>query len=393
MPALLVTLAVIASIILLPTVAQGQNVDGTTDGMLQVSTAEVTPEASAESTAAADTVTAPDNGYCGYTGEATSGPFYISGAPETDNLNYKNAPGQSMTVTGVVYDGSTGKPIPNAKISIWHADSDGHYWPEAQGSADKFSKDQLNLRGIVTADENGQYQVTSIKPAIYEGRRRHIHYYIEVEGYKPIFTQSYWTDDPNVAIDGTDRDSEACRTLNFVEAPDGSTVGKFNIYLQPVSNATALASMPTAKASTDSAATSQAPSATQAAAQPFTLLNLNTSTGDQYLSTIPDFPNRMVREFLEYRPYVSIQQFRREIGKYVGDAQTAAWEKYIYVPIKVNDADAETLKQIPGVDDKIAADLIAGRSYSNNDAFLAKLAQYLTPEQVAYARNYLETLA
>src|SRR5215813_3568963 len=54
-------------------------------------------------------------------------------------------------------------------------------------------------------------------------------------------------------------------------------------------------------------------------------LNLNNVTGDQLLATIPNFPNRMVREFQEYRPYVSIQQFRREIGKYVGDAQVAEY--------------------------------------------------------------------
>ena len=59
------------------------------------------------------------------------------------------------------------------------------------------------------------------------------------------------------------------------------------------------------------------------AAPAMTKLNLNTSSGDDYLKTIPNFSNRMVREFLEYRPYVSIQQFRKEIGKYVGQEQVA----------------------------------------------------------------------
>ena len=52
-------------------------------------------------------------------------------------------------------------------------------------------------------------------------------------------------------------------------------------------------------------------------------LNLNTVTGDELLGTIPGFGNRMVREFQEYRPYISIQQFRQEIGKYV-DAKEVA---------------------------------------------------------------------
>lgn len=105
-----------------------------------------------------------------------------------------------------------------------------------------------------------------------------------------------------------------------------------------------------------------------------TKLNLNSASGDDYMKTIPNFPNRMVREFLEYRPYVSIQQFRKEIGKYVGEQQTAEWEKYVYVPVDPNQSDKETLKQLPGVTDDLAGQLIAARPYASNDAFLAKLA-------------------
>ena len=124
-------------------------------------------------------------------------------------------------------------------------------------------------------------------------------------------------------------------------------------------------------------------------AQTFALFDLNSVTAEQLL-TIPDFSNRMVREFMEYRPYISITQFRREIGKYVDEAQVAAWEKYVYVPVQIDASDAETLKQIPGVTDDIAAQLIAARPYNTNEAFLAKLATLLTPEQAEYAKNYLE---
>src|SRR5678810_208478 len=92
-----------------------------------------------------------------------------------------------------------------------------------------------------------------------------------------------------------------------------------------------------------------------------TKLNLNTVTGDELLTSIPGFSNRMVREFQEYRPYISIQQFRREIGKYVGDVQVAEYENYVYVPIAVNDSDSETLQQVPGLDASEAETLIAGR--------------------------------
>lgn len=122
-----------------------------------------------------------------------------------------------------------------------------------------------------------------------------------------------------------------------------------------------------------------------------TKINLNDMTEEQLLTTIPDFGNRMVREFFEYQPYVSIQQFRREIGKYVDDAQVAEYEKYVYVPVDVDNADAETLKQIPGIDDTMAEALISARPYGTNELFLAKLAEYLTAEQVAAAATYLVT--
>jgi len=138
----------------------------------------------------------------------------------------------------------------------------------------------------------------------------------------------------------------------------------------------------------ESAATEQA---TEAAAVEATcaLLNLNTVTEEQLLSTMPNFSNRMVREFFEYRTYVSIQQFRREIGKYVDDAQVAEWEQYVYVPVSPNDSDAETLMQLPGVDETIASALTSGRPYANNEAFLTALAAQVSAQDAALASCYL----
>ena len=118
-------------------------------------------------------------------------------------------------------------------------------------------------------------------------------------------------------------------------------------------------------------------------------LNLNTVTGDELLATIPGFGNRMVREFQEYRPYISIQQFRQEIGKYVNDAQIAEYEKYVYVPVAINDSDSATLQQIPGLDSTEADQLIAGRPYATTDDFLAKLSGFVSADQLEIAKTYL----
>jgi DNA uptake protein ComE-like DNA-binding protein len=73
--------------------------------------------------------------------------------------------------------------------------------------------------------------------------------------------------------------------------------------------------------------TATSTNATSAAIVP---ININTAT-DAEILRIPGVGPRMLREFKEYRPYTSIEQFRREIGKYVDKAEVARLEKYIVI--------------------------------------------------------------
>jgi len=80
-------------------------------------------------------------------------------------------------------------------------------------------------------------------------------------------------------------------------------------------------------------ATSPASSTTSGAspgARPNHSIDLNTATDAQILS-IPGVGQRMLREFKEYRPYTSMDQFRREIGKYVDKAEVARLEQYVTI--------------------------------------------------------------
>lgn len=120
-------------------------------------------------------------------------------------------------------------------------------------------------------------------------------------------------------------------------------------------------------------------------------LNLNTASEQEFLTGVPGLGKRMAHEFEEYRPYRSVQQFRREMGKYVGAEQIAEYEKYVYVPVAENESDAPTLQQIPGLDAAEAEALIAGRPYASRDAFLAKLSEKVSAEELAVARTYLNS--
>ena len=66
----------------------------------------------------------------------------------------------------------------------------------------------------------------------------------------------------------------------------------------------------------------------------FVRLNLN-SASDEEILAIPGIGKRMLHEFKEYRPYKSIEQFRREIGKYIDkdkrEAELARLERYVMI--------------------------------------------------------------
>ena len=59
-------------------------------------------------------------------------------------------------------------------------------------------------------------------------------------------------------------------------------------------------------------------------------LDLNKATKAEML-LIPGVGPRMLREFEEYRPFTSPEQFRREIGKYVDKDEVARLEGYISI--------------------------------------------------------------
>jgi DNA uptake protein ComE-like DNA-binding protein len=60
----------------------------------------------------------------------------------------------------------------------------------------------------------------------------------------------------------------------------------------------------------------------------FRPLDLNSASREEIM-LIPGMTGRMAHEFEEYRPYTSLEQFRREIGKYVDAAEVARLESYV----------------------------------------------------------------
>lgn len=120
----------------------------------------------------------------------------------------------------------------------------------------------------------------------------------------------------------------------------------------------------------------------------FLPINLNTATREEIM-LIPGMGNRMVREFLEYRPYTALTQFRKEIGKYVDDKDVARLEQYVFVPINLNAASDETLLSIPGAAPQLLRALKESRPYRDMEEFRREIAKSVSATEAARLERYL----
>ncbi|MEP7270510.1 MAG: hypothetical protein ABI882_03350 [Acidobacteriota bacterium] len=120
----------------------------------------------------------------------------------------------------------------------------------------------------------------------------------------------------------------------------------------------------------------------------FIAINLNTAPKEEILM-IPGTGNRMLREFLEYRPYKALAQFRREIGKYVDAKEVERLEQYVFVPISLNNATDEDILTIPGVGPRMLREFKEYRPYQNIEQFRREIGKYVNAKEVARLERYV----
>ena len=89
----------------------------------------------------------------------TVGPYFRIGLSHLDTARIAalDAPGEHVSVEGRVLDGN-GKPVPDAIIEVWQADSEGNY-PSSNGDAGGFRG-----FGRIPTDADGRFAFTTIKP-------------------------------------------------------------------------------------------------------------------------------------------------------------------------------------------------------------------------------------
>ena len=117
-------------------------------------------------------------------------------------------------------------------------------------------------------------------------------------------------------------------------------------------------------------------------AKVFVPLNINETAEDTF-KLIPGVGDRMAHEFEEYKPYVNLNQFRKEIGKYVDEQEVARLEQYIFVPIELNTAQEDDIKNLPGVGSKMTHEFLEYRPYENMAQFNKEIGKYVDEAELS----------
>jgi catechol 1,2-dioxygenase len=168
------------------------------------------------------------------------GPFWLDGQVQLQSpapLPMRDdEPGTPMILAGQV-TATDGTPLAGAKVDIWHTDAEGWY----SGFASK--PPAGNLRGVVTCDDQGRFEIHTRKPAPYtiplDGptgkmtlaagwspwRPAHIHLLVSAPGHRTLTTQLFFTGDPYLGNDVASADKPEL-TLDPQPTGNASREGK-----------------------------------------------------------------------------------------------------------------------------------------------------------------------
>ncbi len=123
-------------------------------------------------------------------------------------------------------------------------------------------------------------------------------------------------------------------------------------------------------------------------ARAFVHVNLNTGTRDEIM-LIPGAGARMAREFAEYRPWKTWAQFDKEIGKYVGQAETDRLKQYVFIPVNLNTATDDDILSIPGAGRRMVREFKEYRPWKTKEQFDREIGKYVGAGETARLWRYV----
>jgi DNA uptake protein ComE-like DNA-binding protein len=123
-------------------------------------------------------------------------------------------------------------------------------------------------------------------------------------------------------------------------------------------------------------------------AKAFVHVNLNTGTREEIM-LIPGAGARMAHEFEEYRPWKAWAQFDKEIGKYVPQAEVNRLKQYVFIPVNLNTATDEDILSIPGAGARMVREFKEYRPWKTKEQFEKEIGKYVNAKEVARLWRYV----
>ena len=123
-------------------------------------------------------------------------------------------------------------------------------------------------------------------------------------------------------------------------------------------------------------------------AKAFVHINLNTATAEEIM-LIPGAGKRMAHEFEEYRPWKAWAQFDKEIGKYVNAQEVARLAQYGFIPLNLNTATDAEILTIPGVGSRMLREFKEYRPWKTTQQFDKEIGKYVDAKEVRRLARYV----
>ena len=122
----------------------------------------------------------------------------------------------------------------------------------------------------------------------------------------------------------------------------------------------------------------------------FVHLNLNTTTAAEVM-LVPRIARNMPREFEEYRPWKNWAQFDRDIGKYVrqNPGELERMKQYVFIPINLNTATDEEILTIPNLGANMLKEFKEYRPWKTKEQFEKEISKYVGPKETARLWRYV----
>ena len=157
------------------------------------------------------------------------GPFYRPEVPVRNDLTSKGLKGTVIELKGRVFGSDCVTTLNNAKIEIWHCNTDGEYDNDSEG---------FHQRGKWFADKGGNYSFKTILPGKYlnggKFRPAHIHFRVTAKGSQELISQIYFHGDPHITNDPWASKKKAVHRILPISLEDtqGNLVVVFDISLK-----------------------------------------------------------------------------------------------------------------------------------------------------------------